>query len=31
VVIYDNDVEEVGRVTFDVATQPTTLAFDSNR
>lgn len=31
VVSYDNDVEEVGRVTFDVATQPTTLAFDSNR
>ncbi|MBT5901339.1 MAG: hypothetical protein HOH58_04435 [Opitutaceae bacterium] len=31
VVAYDNDIEEVGRVTFEVATRPTTLAYDSNR
>lgn len=31
VVIYDNDVEEVSRVSLAAAVRPTTLAYDSNR
>ena len=31
VVAYANEIEPVARVTFDVAVQPTTLAYDSNR
>ena len=31
VVIYDDDIKEVGRVTFEVATRPSTLVYDSNR